>query len=293
MLPLHNCFWFGAAYNGFPRRQIAPTGALKNSLNTKGNGGRGFFFSFDCFSLFRLCFFAVICYLSTLQQTVASSHELMKLLQQLLPPVRLRLGTRTRTFRKRFLNNFPGGCLTNFTGAVSATILILDPSALCVYPCHLLLWQCLPCLLARKQETRSQKSTMKMLAFYFISATCELYIYVEPSVPIQAYIYIYIYIDIWADSAAMLGTPWEMTLPSATYLICASNSCDKLAAQLHKMCPPFPLPFPPIAHPPPFPLPVCIHWKNVLAKLSACLLLFMLQLFGNQLRSFSWTQAIN
>lgn len=142
------------------------------------------------FPLFRLCFFAVICYLSTLQQTVASSHELMKLLQQLLPPVRLG----TRTFRKRFLNNFPGGCLTNFTGAVSATILILDPPSLCVYPCHLLLWQCLPCLLARKQETRSQKSTMKMLAFYFISATCELYIYVEPSVPIQAYIYIYIYI---------------------------------------------------------------------------------------------------
>lgn len=38
----------------------------------------------------------------------------------------------------------------------------------------------------------------------------------------------------------MLGTPWEMTLPSATYLICASNSYDKLAAQLHKMCPPYP-----------------------------------------------------
>lgn len=83
----------------------------------------------------------------------------------------------------------------------------------------------------------------------------------------------------------MLGTPWEMTLPSATYLICASNSCDKLAAQLHKMCPPFPLP--PTVHPSSLSLPVCIHWKNVLAKLSACLHLFMLQLFGNQLRSFS------
>lgn len=158
------------------------------------------------FPLFRLCFFAVICYLSTLQQTVASSHELMKLLQQLLPPVRL--GTRTRTFRKRFLNNFPGGCLTNFTGAVSATILILDPPSLCVYPCHLLLWQCLPCLLARKQETRSQKSTMKMLAFYFISATCELYIYVEPCVPYRhTYIFIYILISelILRPCLALLG----------------------------------------------------------------------------------------
>lgn len=112
----------------FPGGKSLQRGRLKTHWirkRCKGEEREGQGVSFSVlivFPLFRLCFFAVICYLSTLQQTVASSHELMKLLQQLLPPVRLRLGTRTRTFRKRFLNNFPGGCLTNFTGAVSLSL---------------------------------------------------------------------------------------------------------------------------------------------------------------------------
>lgn len=149
-------------------------------------GERGYFFSFDCFSPFPVVLFAVICYLSTLQQTVASSHELMKLLQQLLPPVWL--GTRSRTFRKRFLNNFPGGCLTNFTGTVSDIILFLDPPALRLYPCHLLLWQSLA---NKKRAVRSQRWRCLRLISFPPLVNC---IYISNPVYLYKHTYIFIYI---------------------------------------------------------------------------------------------------
>lgn len=150
-----------------------------------------FLFIFDCFSPFPNLLFAVICHLSTLQQTVASSHELMKLLQQLLPPVQLG----SRTFRKRFLNNFPGGCLTNFTGAVSlsSSSSILHLSAFIRATCSFGS-PCLACWRAnKKRAVRSQRRRWLRFISFPPLVNC---IYTSNPVLVYLYklIYIYIYI---------------------------------------------------------------------------------------------------
>lgn len=200
-----------------PWWKIAPVSTLKNSLNTKALPGKreeeqeGWFFFSLFFPTFRLCFFcshlplkhfATDCCKFTRAHEVAATTVTSG-------------STAARTFRKRFLNNFPGGCLSNFTGAISPSILVS----------WRLRFSCSASWLANKKTAVREVKDEDSLRFISFPplVNCIRYIYSVPCAYID-----YIYISIILISELILRPrfliPWEITLPSATYLICASHS---------------------------------------------------------------------
>lgn len=214
-----------------PWWKIAPVSTLKNSLNTKALPGKGeeeqeVGFSSHCFSPLSGC--AFFCSHLPLKHFATDCCKFTRAHEVAATTVTSG-STAARPFRKRFLNNFPGGCLSNFTGATSPRpSSSLGISAFLAVPPG---WQ--------TRRAQSEKSTMKIRCVLFHFRHLRI-VYGIPCAYIE-YICMYILISELILRPRFL-TPWEMTLPSATYLICASHSCDKLAAQLHKISSPSPPP---------------------------------------------------